>query len=233
MALTLLLIALSTALMGWVANDARRRGRRWIAWGLVTYFFGFFGLAAWLIARRRSTVTGDEPAMESVATVYVAALCLVLVGTSARVAFSTRFQVARVEGQAMAPTLQDQDRLIVDKSRYRTERPRVGEIVMLLYPLSPDKLFVKRVIGEGGDALRGVDGSVFRNDQPVDDSFVPAEYRSHDSWGPIVVPEGHYFVMGDHRNNSSDSRHWGFVPTENIVGRVRLRWWPMSRAQGF
>jgi signal peptidase I len=143
------------------------------------------------------------------------------------------FQVARVEGMSMAPTLQDQDRLIVNKLAYRLHDPQVGDIVMLYYPLKPEKSFVKRVIAEEGDQVRIVDGRVYRNDVLVDDSFVPAEYRSHDDWGPQLIPEGYYFVMGDHRNNSSDSRHWGFVPKKYIIGKVQLRWWPMAHAKVF
>ena len=143
------------------------------------------------------------------------------------------FQVARVEGQSMAPTLADQDRLIVNKLAYRLGEPHVGDIVMLYYPLNPEKSFVKRVIAEEGDQVRVVDGRVYRNDVPMDDTFVPAEYRSHDDWGPQVVPEGYYFVMGDHRNNSSDSRHWGFVPKKYIIGKVQLRWWPLPEARVF
>jgi signal peptidase I len=143
------------------------------------------------------------------------------------------FQVARVEGQSMAPTLADQDRLIVNKLAYRIGEPRVGDVVMLYYPLNPEKSFVKRVIAEEGDTVRIVDGRVYRNDVPMDDSFVPQEYRSHDDWGPQVVPEGYYFVMGDHRNNSSDSRHWGFVPKKYIIGKVQLRWWPLPHARMF
>ena len=143
------------------------------------------------------------------------------------------FQVARVEGMSMAPTLQDQDRLIVNKLAYRLGVPQVGDIVMLYYPLKPEKSFVKRIIAEEGDQLRIVDGRVFRNDVPLDDSFVPPDYRSHDDWGPEVVPEGYYFVMGDHRNNSSDSRHWRYVPKKYIIGKVQLRWWPMGHAKVF
>jgi signal peptidase I len=143
------------------------------------------------------------------------------------------FQVARVEGFSMAPTLQDQDRLIVNKLAYRIGDPKVGDIVMLYYPLKPEKSFVKRIIAEEGDQVRIVDGRVFRNDVPLDDSFVPSEYRSHDDWGPQVIPEGYYFVMGDHRNNSSDSRHWGFVPKKYIIGKVQLRWWPIDHAKVF
>jgi signal peptidase I len=143
------------------------------------------------------------------------------------------FQVARVEGQSMAPTLADQDRLIVNKFAYRVGEPHIGDIVMLYYPLNPEKSFVKRVIAEEGDQVRVVDGRVYRNDVPMDDSFVPEKFRSHDDWGPQVVPEGYYFVMGDHRNNSSDSRHWGFVPKKYIIGKVQLRWWPLPHARVF
>jgi signal peptidase I len=143
------------------------------------------------------------------------------------------FQVARVEGMSMAPTLQDQDRLIVNKLAYRLHDPQVGDIVMLYYPLKPEKSFVKRVIAEEGDQVRIVDGRVYRNDVLIDDSYVPPEYRSHDDWGPQVIPEGYYFVMGDHRNNSSDSRHWGFVPKKYIIGKVQLRWWPLDHARVF
>jgi len=143
------------------------------------------------------------------------------------------FQVARVEGQSMAHTLEDQDRLIVNKLVYRISEPRRGDIVMLYYPLNPDKSFVKRVIAEEGDSVRIVDGRVYVNDIPLQDDYVSAEYRSHDDWGPQIIPEGYYFVMGDHRNNSSDSRHWGMVPKRYIIGKVQLRWWPVPTARVF
>jgi signal peptidase I len=143
------------------------------------------------------------------------------------------FQVARVEGQSMAPTLADQDRLIVNKLAYRIGIPRRGDIVMLYYPINPDKSFVKRVIAEEGDTVRIADGRVYVNDVPMQDDFVLPEYRSHDDYGPTVVPEGYYFVMGDHRNNSSDSRHWGYVPKKYIIGKVQLRWWPVPHAHVF
>jgi signal peptidase I len=143
------------------------------------------------------------------------------------------FQVARVEGQSMAPTLEDQDRLIVNKLVYRIGEPRRGDIVMLYYPLNPDKSFVKRVIAEEGDTVRIIDGRVYVNDIPLKDDYVSSEYRSHDDWGPQVIPEGYYFVMGDHRNNSSDSRHWGMVPKRYIIGKVQLRWWPVPSARVF
>lgn len=143
------------------------------------------------------------------------------------------FQVARVEGQSMAPTLADQDRLIVNKLAYRMGEPRHGDIVMLHYPLNPDKSFVKRVIAEEGDSIRIVNGQVYVNNVPMTDDFVPPEFKSHDDFGPTVIREGYYFVLGDHRNNSSDSRHWGEVPKKYVIGRVQLRWWPLSTARMF
>jgi signal peptidase I len=143
------------------------------------------------------------------------------------------FQVARVEGQSMAPTLEDQDRLIVNKAAYLIGSPQIGDIVMLYYPVDPDKSFVKRVVGEPNDTLRSVDGRVYRNDVPLPDEFIPEEFRSHDTWGPRVVPDGMYFVMGDHRNNSSDSRSWDWVPKKYIIGKVQIRWWPVTHAHFF
>jgi signal peptidase I len=143
------------------------------------------------------------------------------------------FQVARVDGLSMAPTLQDHDRLIVNKLVYELGEPRPGDIVMLYYPLNPEKMFVKRVIAKEGDTVRIVDGHVYVNDIPLHDDYVPEEFRSHDDWGPTVVQQGYYFVMGDHRNNSSDSRHWGPVPKKYIVGKVKVRWWPLQDARIF
>jgi signal peptidase I len=143
------------------------------------------------------------------------------------------FQVARVEGLSMAPTLEDQDRLIVNKFIYRVSAPRRGDIVMLYYPLNPDKSFVKRVIAEEGDTVRIIDGRVFVNDIPLQDDYVKPDYRSHDDWGPQVIPEGYDFVMGDNRSNSSDSRSWGMVPKKYIIGKVQIRWWPVPTARIF
>jgi signal peptidase I len=177
-------------------------------------------------AGREMLVRVQEEVWAWIKTIASAAVYAVLIVTFG-------FQVARVEGQSMAPTLADQDRLIVNKFIYRLSAPLKGDIVMLYYPINPDKSFVKRVIAEEGDTVRISDGRVFVNDVQIDDSYVPSEYRSHDDWGPQVISEGYYFVMGDHRNNSSDSRHWGLVPKKYIIGKVQLRWWPLPTARAF
>jgi signal peptidase I len=142
-------------------------------------------------------------------------------------------QVARVEGSSMSPTLEDQDRLVVDKVTYRLSDPARQDIVMLLYPIDPDLSFVKRVIAAEGDTVRIEDGHVYVNDIAVREDFIAPEFRSHENYGPERVPEGYYFVMGDHRNNSSDSRSWNFVPKKYIIGKIRLRWWPIRKARTF
>jgi signal peptidase I len=142
-------------------------------------------------------------------------------------------QIARVDGLSMEPTLADHDRLVVNKWIYRASEPRPGDIVMLYYPVDPEKSFVKRVIAREGDEVRIASGKVYVNGVALHDGFVPPEYRSFDDFGPQVVPQGYYFVMGDHRNGSSDSRHWGPVPKKYIVGKVQLRWWPPNHARLF
>jgi signal peptidase I len=182
----------------------------------------------------RLAIDGGSLRMERVVEELVAWLkTLASAAVYATLIVTFGFQVARVEGHSMAPTLSDQDRLIVNKLAYRIGEPHIGDIVMLYYPNDPNKSFVKRVIAEEGDQVRIVDGRVYRNDILLDDSFVPTDFRSHDDWGPQVIPEGYYFVMGDHRNNSSDSRHWGFVPKKYIIGKVQLRWWPLRHARMF
>ena len=144
------------------------------------------------------------------------------------------FQIARVDGQSMAPTLADQDRLIVNKLQYRLAAPQRGDIVMLYYPVDPDKSFVKRVIAEPGDTVRIVEwqastSTMWRCEMnSCRPSFVATMTGVRRS-----MPEAYYYVMGDHRNNSSDSRHWGPVPKKYITGKVQVRWWPVPEARVF
>jgi signal peptidase I len=143
------------------------------------------------------------------------------------------FQVARVEGRSMEPTLHDQDRLIVNKLAYHVADPQVGDVVMLLHPNSPGQSLVKRVVAAPGDRVAFRDGVVVRNGTPTDEEFIPVDHRSFETRPLVVVPEGHYFVLGDHRNNSSDSRIFGPVPKKYILGRIQVRWWPFADARSF
>ncbi len=142
-------------------------------------------------------------------------------------------QVARVEGYSMQPTLENQDRLVVNKLAYEWGTPQPGDIVMLYEPDVPDRALVKRVIGVPGDEIRIEGGRVYRNGESMADRFVAGQFRSHDDLARTIVPRGYYFVMGDHRNDSLDSRSFGCVPRRYIVGRVQLRWWPLEDARLF
>jgi signal peptidase I len=143
------------------------------------------------------------------------------------------FQVARVDGESMTPTLENHDRLIVNKLVYRWADPKVGDVVMHYWPEDPSKSFVKRIVAAEGDTIRSDAGRIYRNEVLMDDSFILPQNRMQDTWGPIVVRRGYYFVLGDHRNNSSDSRLWGEVPKKYIVGKIQLRWWPLDHARVF
>jgi signal peptidase I len=165
--------------------------------------------------------------------VLAGAQTLLSAGVYATIIVTFGAQVARVDGLSMAPTLADHDRLIVNKLIYKLGDPRPGDIVMLYYPPDPEKMFVKRVIAKEGDTVEIVDGRVFVNDLPLHDDYVPPQFRGHDDQPPTIVQQGYYFVMGDHRNQSSDSRHWGPVPKKYIVGKVKIRWWPLQEARIF
>src|SRR5947209_17788382 len=155
-------------------------------------------LVGWLVNRLRF------PELRAFLIGAFVALMLVEVGIT--------FHHARIEGDSMAPLFRDGDHVLVSTLPYRFREPKRQDVVALYYPLRPAKSFVERVIAEEGDVVRIVDGRVFVNDVPLKEDYVPSEFRSHDNWGPQVVQQGYYLVMGDHRNHSTDSRHWGFVP---------------------
>lgn len=143
------------------------------------------------------------------------------------------FQVARVEGRSMEPTLHDQDRLVVNKLAYQLHDPEVGDVVMLLHPNNPDQSLVKRVVAAPGDTVAFREGVVLRNGVVADESFLAVDLRSFEDRPPVAIPEGFYFVLGDHRNNSSDSRAFGPVPKKYILGRIQIRWWPFADVRSF
>jgi signal peptidase I len=222
------------AITAWVAVDAERRGRQWFEWAGLVAVTGVFGLAAWLVARRRSSPqTGRLGARRTLAVLAGAIPLFLLTVLLAVVTASFLFQPARIEGQAMAPTLRSGDRVVVNKAAYRWQQPHRHDIVMMYYPNRPEKVFVMRVVAEEGDQVRIRDGRVYVNDVQVDDTFIEPAFRGRDMWGPEVIPEGYYFVMGDNRRNSADSRHWGYVPHKYILGRIALRWWPVSDLRTF
>jgi signal peptidase I len=144
------------------------------------------------------------------------------------------YQPVKVEGTSMMPTLTDQERIFINKFTYRFGLGGIerGDTVVFWYPQDPSKSYIKRVIGTPGDRIRVEGGQVYVNGQALAESYVPSENRDYTSWRDgqeQVVPDGRYFVLGDHRNQSSDSRMWGYVPRENIYGKAVFVYWPLDK----
>lgn len=138
--------------------------------------------------------------------------------------------ISTVEGHSMQPTLQDDERLLVDKAVYLLTAPRRGEIVILKDPRSGQAkniYLVKRVIGIPGDTIEIRDHKLYRNGELVEEPYIE-ETMYLESYGPEIVPTDHYFVMGDNRNNSTDSRNFGSVHERLIIGRADWVLWPMK-----
>ncbi|HEY2932648.1 MAG TPA: signal peptidase I [Acidobacteriota bacterium] len=138
-------------------------------------------------------------------------------------------QPVKVEGTSMQPNLVDQERVFVNKFVYRFSQIHRGDIVVFWYPRDMSKSFIKRVIGVPGDRIVIARGQVFRNGQPLKEPYVLPEYFDYESYPAVVVQPGQFYVLGDHRSSSNDSRNWGLVPETNIFGKAIFRYWPVSR----
>ena len=139
------------------------------------------------------------------------------------------YQPVKVEGTSMMPSLDDQERIFVNKFVYRLEPIERGDVVVFRYPRDPSKSYIKRVIGTAGDRIRIDGGQVFVNDEPLDEDYVPAAYSDARSYPETVVPPHCYFVLGDHRSMSQDSREFGPVSQNLIYGKAVFGYWPMDK----
>jgi signal peptidase I len=139
------------------------------------------------------------------------------------------YQPVKVEGTSMMPSLADQERIFVNKFVYRLEPIERGDIVVFRYPRDPSKSYIKRVIGVGGDRIRIDGGQLYVNDESVDESYVPPVYTDARSYPESVVPPNSYFVLGDHRSMSNDSRDFGPVNQSYIYGKAVFGYWPMEK----
>jgi signal peptidase I len=136
------------------------------------------------------------------------------------------YQPVKVEGTSMLPRLEDQDRLFINKFAYHFERIERGDVVVFYYPRDPQKSYIKRVIALPGDDLRIDRGRVYVNGELLVELYVPLQYRDARSLDEVTVPPDDYFVMGDHRSISSDSRDFGPVPRGLIYGKASFVYWP-------
>src|SRR5690348_5210478 len=139
------------------------------------------------------------------------------------------YQPVKVEGTSMMPSLVDQERIFVNKFVYRLEPIERGDIVVFKYPYDPSKSYIKRVIGMAGDRIRIDSGQVYVNGEALDETYVPPEYTDARTLSDVVVPANSYFVLGDHRSMSDDSRNFGPVNQSFIYGKAVFGYWPMDK----
>ena len=137
-------------------------------------------------------------------------------------------QAFRVQGTSMQPLLADGERIIVNKFVYRFHAIERGDVVVFWYPREPQISFIKRVVGLPGEVIELRRGALYVNGQRIPEGYLAAQYRDSDNYPPTEVKKGFYFVLGDHRNSSNDSRTWGEVPEKYIYGKAVYRFWPPS-----
>ncbi len=141
------------------------------------------------------------------------------------------YQPVKVEGTSMMPALTDQERIFINKFTYRFGLGKIerGDMVVFFYPQDPSKSYIKRIIGIPGDTVEIDTGQVVVNGQALAEDYVPEEYRDRQSLPRQVVPQGSYFVLGDHRSSSNDSRAWGCVERKFIYGKAVFVYWPLDK----
>ena len=138
------------------------------------------------------------------------------------------YQPVKVEGTSMAPLLSDQERIFINKFIYRFEPIHRGDVVVFWYPLDRTKSFIKRVIALPGETVEIRRGTVYVNGRPISEPYVPPQYEDLSDFGPEPVPMDDYFLMGDHRISSNDSRVFGPVASRYIYGRAVFAYWPVD-----
>ena len=138
-------------------------------------------------------------------------------------------QAFRVQGTSMLPMLEDGERIIVNKFVYRFHPIDRGDVVVFWYPKDPSVSFIKRVIGMPDDTVELRNGVLYVNGQRLNEGYVLPGFRDDESYPPVTVKKGYYYVLGDHRNSSNDSRNWGEVPERYIYGKAFFRFWPLPK----
>lgn len=139
------------------------------------------------------------------------------------------YQPVKVEGTSMLPGLQDQERIFINKFVYRFESVARGDVVVFRYPRDPAKSYIKRVIGVPGDRILIERGRVYVNGRRLTESYVPRDFIDGRSYPELVVPDHSYYVLGDHRSMSNDSREFGPVDESYIYGKAVFVYWPVEK----
>jgi signal peptidase I len=173
----------------------------------------------------------NEPKSSVVATFAYLMRDLLLAVIIAFVIIFFIYQPVRVEGTSMMPALADQERIFVNIFAYRLGLAEItrGDTVVFRFPQDPSKHYIKRVIGMPGDVVEVREGTVLLNQRELPENYVPEEYRDRTSVPEVKVGPNQFFVMGDHRSSSNDSRAWGPVDREHIYGKAVFVYWPLDR----
>jgi signal peptidase I len=138
------------------------------------------------------------------------------------------YQPVKVEGTSMNPLLSDQERIFINKFIYRFEPIERGDVVVFWYPLDRSKSFIKRVVGLPGEKIEVRSGHLYVNEEELSDQYVPTGYLDGSNYGPRQIPADSFFVLGDHRDSSNDSRVFGPVPRSFIYGKAVFAYWPVD-----
>ncbi len=153
---------------------------------------------------------------------------LVAIGI-ALVIFVLVYRPVKIEGNSMAPLLSDHELIFINRLVYHFEPVQRGDVVVFSYPLDRTKSFIKRIVALPGETVEILQGVVYVNGDPLPEPYVPSEYGDPKDCGPMRVPSDSYFVMGDHRISSNDSREFGPVVSRSIFGRAVFAYWPVDR----
>jgi signal peptidase I len=145
------------------------------------------------------------------------------------------FQPHKIKGESMFPTYLDGEFLLTDKISYRFNPPARGDVIVFKAPVNEEDDYIKRIIGLPGDKVSIKNGRVYINDKILEEPYLPENLRTEGGFflqnnKEVVVPEDNFFVLGDNRTYSSDSRAWGFVPKQNIIGKAWFVYWPPQKA---
>lgn len=133
-----------------------------------------------------------------------------------------------VPSGSMLPTIEINDKVVATNFSYWFDGPKRGDVVVFRYPLDTKKDYIKRCIGEPGDVIEFRDSKLYVNGAHVEEPYLPEDLE-FDDFGPVLVPEDSYFMCGDNRNHSSDSRSWGFVEKKHIIAKAQFIYWPFDR----
>lgn len=153
---------------------------------------------------------------------------VVLLSLLAFTVFLFFYQPVQVEGTSMLPLLKNHERIVVNRIAYHVESIQRGDIIVFHYPPDPAQCFIKRVIGLPGDWVSIRDGQVYVNGKRLSEPYVLPAYLDDETYSPVHVAANHYYVLGDHRDFSNDSREWGTVARKYIYGKAAFAYWPLS-----